>query len=63
MPRGAAEWAFGLADISFPGGSRGGVAYRPRCPAYAIRQIAAGGGPSSIWPPSRDVNEHLIFGG
>jgi hypothetical protein len=64
----AAEWAFGLADADAPGGSRGGVLYRLKCPACAAPLIAAPGrrwaevDPSRVeW--SRDVNAHLIFGG
>lgn len=64
----AAEWAFGLADADAPGGSRGGVLYRLRCPACAAPLIAAPGrrwaevDPARVeW--SRDVNAHLIFGG
>jgi hypothetical protein len=63
----AAEWAFGLADASAPGGSRGGVVYRLRCPACAAPLVAAPGrrwadvDPAAVqW--SRDVNPHLIFG-
>jgi hypothetical protein len=64
----ASEWAFRLADPAAPGGSRGGVLYRLKCPACTAPLIA---GPSQQWAGvdpaavewSRDVNAHLIFGG
>lgn len=64
----AAEWAFGLADAKAPGGSRGGVLYRLKCPACAAPLIAVPGmrwadvDPARVeW--SRDVNTDRIFGG
>jgi hypothetical protein len=64
----AAEWAYGLADASAPGCSRGGVLYRLKCPACTVPLIAAPGrrwaevDPATVqW--SRDVNAHQIFGG
>jgi hypothetical protein len=64
----AAEWAFGLTDATAPGGSRGGVVYRLKCPACSNPLIAAPGrGWAEVDPAVvewlRDVNAHLIFGG
>ena len=64
----AAEWAFGLADPATPGGSRGGVFYRLRCPGCDAPLIAH---PGRRWAEveaaevqwRHDQNAHLIFGG